>query len=410
MKFLKNILILFLFFLVSSSAIGAKELNSLYLIKDKTVKEVKDCVEFYTRQSNFSLFSNEKYLLMTISNKKDDYCFASFDKTSDGTIFYFKNPTDEKKYLKDTLYRFKLRGFKYKKVHSDKILTLKKQEAEVVLKNGFQTPMTEDAPMSNENVSCLNTSTTYDFSDEAQAEYDKNRYVPMVINSYNNQKSQITPDDTNLIPQMTDIFQNNNDFQEYEFAQNQNSKNNQNLQNAQISMSSSILPAGLEIEAAIQSSITTSSLESQDMISCVISQDVYSANKILVKKGSIIYGTVTSSKRAGGAYANGTVTIVFNKILTTDGDEIALKSEPLVYQNKDSKRGQKIAGTVLGGVLVGVASAALGGVFYDNVDWVKTLSIGAGLGAVGGGFSLLNARGQEVDLREGTLLKIRTVN
>ena len=232
----------------------------------------------------------------------------------------------------------------------------------------------------------------------------------MVINSYNNQKSQITPDDTNLIPQMTDIFQNNNDFQEYEFAQNQNSKNNQNLQNAQISMSSSILPAGLEIEAAIQSSITTSSLESQDMISCVISQDVYSANKILVKKGSIIYGTVTSSKRAGGAYANGTVTIVFNKILTTDGDEIALKSEPLVYQNKDSKRGQKIAGTVLGGVLVGVASAALGGVFYDNVDWVKTLSIGAGLGAVGGGFSLLNARGQEVDLREGTLLKIRTVN
>lgn len=405
MKILKNILILLIFFLVSSSSIQAKELNSLYLIKDKSVQEVKECVEFYTRQSNYSLFSKDNYLLMTISNNKDDYCFVSFENTADGTFFYFKNPADEKKYLKDILYRFKLRGFKYKKIHSDKILTSKNCEADIVLKNGLELPEINDVPATSANAPFSQTSEiVYDFSDAAQAEYDKNRYLPNVINSYNNQKSQIKPDDTNLAPKVNDIFQNNNDYQKYEFTQNQN------FPNAQISLTSGMLPAGMEIEATIQSSINTSSLESQDMISCVIAKDVYSADKILVKQGSIIYGTVTSSKKAGSAYSNGTVTIVFNKILTTDGDEIALKSEPLVYQNKDSKRGQKITGTVLGGVLVGVASAALGGVFNNNVDWAKTLSIGAGLGAVGGAFSLLNARGQEVDLREGTLLKIKTVN
>ena len=402
MKFLKNILISFILFFVSSMAIDAKELNSLYFVSDKTVQEVKNCVEFYTRQSNFTLYSTQKYLLMTISNKENDYCFASFEEINGGVYFYFKNSKNEQKYLKDILYRFKLNGFRYKKVRKDEIVQQKNIEAEKFLQEEKMTNFSESEPILSDN-SEKNKDFFYDFSDEAQAEYDKNKYFPSVINSFNNQKEQYFIDNNVKDAKNTDIFQNNfNDSVSIDKNQNQYEKNSQ--------VTNLVLPSGLEIDAIIQSSINTSSLESQDMISCVIDKDVLVANKFLIKKGSIIYGTVTSSKKAGGAYSNGTVTIVFNKILTTDGDELALKSEPIVYQNVDSKRGQKIAGTVLGGILVGVASAALGGVFYSDVDWGKTLAIGAGLGALGGGFSLINAKGQEVDLKEGTLLKIKTIN
>lgn len=400
MNLFKNLLFILLFFFVNASSVVAEELNSLFLIKDKNVQQVKDCVEFYIRQNNYSIVSNEKYLLMIVSDYNNDYCFISFENFEQGTFFYFKNLSNETKYLKEILLRFKLRGFKYKKINSNKMITQKNKEAACFLKNGAPFPDIETKKIHSfqKDTSNLLTDIVYDFSDEAQAEYDKKNFSQTIINSQNNQKEKFSA--KNYIPQ-----------QNYEFKNTDSRKvfSAPNTQKAQINLMS-VLPAGLEIEAAIQSSINTSSLESQDMISCTITKDIISSDKILIKKGSIIYGTVTSSEKAGAAYSNGNVTIRFDKILTTDGDEIALKSEPIVYQNTEINRGQKIAGTVFGGILIGVASSALGSVFCNNVDWAKTLSLGAGLGAVGGGFALLNAHGKEVELKEGTLLKIITID
>lgn len=175
------------------------------------------------------------------------------------------------------------------------------------------------------------------------------------------------------------------------------------------SVSNSPLPAGLSFSIIMQSDISTSSLEQNDRISALLQNDLYVNNRVVAKQGSIVYGTAAKSARAGRAYGDASAALVFDKILTTDGEEITFRSESFEYRNEKSHRGAKIAGTMFAAVMSGVAAAALSGAIRDTDDWGRTLGVGAAVGAVGGTVTVLMATGEEVELKQGTVLTIKTI-
>ncbi|MBQ2644861.1 hypothetical protein IJG14_04725, partial [bacterium] len=141
--------------------------------------------------------------------------------------------------------------------------------------------------------------------------------------------------------------------------------------------------------------------------SATLQNDLYVNNKLVANTGSIVYGTATQAEKASGGYKNASLTIVFDKIITTEGEELNIKSEPIIFQKTDSDRGVKIAKTLAGSIVASVAVTALSNlVFHNTNNWNVTLPIGAAIGAVGGGFVLLNSRGEEIELKEGLVLDV----
>ncbi|MGN0014492.1 MAG: hypothetical protein ACI37T_03640, partial [Candidatus Gastranaerophilaceae bacterium] len=163
----------------------------------------------------------------------------------------------------------------------------------------------------------------------------------------------------------------------------------------------------INFSVVLQSTINTASLEENDRISALLNDDLCLDNKLVAKQGSIVYGTVVKTEKAGRAYTNGSIQLSFDKILTTDGEELTIQSEPIVYSNQQSHRSAKIAGNIAGAVALGTALSAVVGSIGGTDNWGRTLAIGAGLGAVTGGFSVLSATGEEFELKEGTVLNIK---
>ena len=93
--------------------------------------------------------------------------------------------------------------------------------------------------------------------------------------------------------------------------------------------------------------------------------------------------------------------------MTSEGTELVIDTEPLVFENKVANRGAKIAGSITGGALIGVAGAALLSVFAQDPSWIAAIAVGAATGAITGGIRVLNVNGQEIELTEGQVFQLK---
>lgn len=455
----------------------AKEVECLYAVKNAKSSQVKGIADFYSRQNNMPIVNSKSdYSFVRISSLENDCYYYSVEQVNEDTYFYYYSCADNEKIKPDILKRFKINGLKYSKISSKPAFAPKRQAAEKVIAENFETPNTPTLNASNQNAQkqdLQKQNTTYDFSDAAQERYNAVRSTasktaihqtpqvqradkktmansirttqPVQVvqpNKYNNQ--MYYANQTVRQAQPVQVIQPNN-YNNQAYYANQgvrqsqpvqvvhpNGYNNQvyraiptvcqNQQNADVwgqsansatakyaSVSNSPLPAGLSFSIIMQSDISTSSLEQNDRISALLQNDLYVNNSVVAKQGSIVYGTAAKSARAGRAYGDASAVLVFDKILTTDGEEITFRSESFEYRNEKSHRGAKIAGTMFAAVMSGVAAAALSGAIRDTDDWGRTLGVGAAVGAVGGTVTVLMATGEEVELKQGTVLTIKTI-
>lgn len=228
--------------------------------------------------------------------------------------------------------------------------------------------------------SCLAAENFYDFSDEAQAQFDM-QYNP------EGQINNIT--EPNYQPE----FFEQNTMQNFPVPP-QNPPQNILLKGTAV-----YVPVGSSFQAVLQSSISSESLMQHDTIAAIVDNDWYQNNILIAPKGSIVYGTAVGTKRAGRAYTNGSLSITFNEILTPKGDSINLVSNTVSISVDEKNRPLKITADVAKGTLFGLTSGTSS----------QGLAVNVALGAIDGLLTALTRRGEEIEIPAGTGITVRLI-
>lgn len=243
------------------------------------------------------------------------------------------------------------------------------------------------------SILCTPVFAEYDFSDEAQAEFDRQKELQLKPSDFSKKKNQkyntnITPDSdrTNYTPELL--------YQEPV------------IQQPPLYGSVVKIPAGTSFYVTFDSGISSGSLEKNDRLTVRLINDLTFNGQTIAPAGSLVYGNATDAQNAGYAYGSGEIELSFNEILTPNGTLIPISTEK-VYLRAKSERAQKMTRDIvlgaLGSMLVGAAFTALGG----GDDWGRNMAIYGGLGAIGGGLRGASQRGQEVDIPDGTTIQIK---
>lgn len=245
----------------------------------------------------------------------------------------------------------------------------------------------------------------YDFSDEAQAEFDKNKGVQVnkestpIKNNFSRSKQKRE--------QLQDVNSNDdNDRRHYEpspllYEQPQQTQQNRTLYGSVVT-----IPAGTSFSVTFDSGINSGSLEQNDRLATRLTNDLIYNGKLIATAGSLVYGSARYAKNAGYAYGGAEIEINFDEIMLSDGTLLKISTEN-IYMKTDSERAKKMTRDIvvgaLGSMLIGAMFTALGG--GDN--WGKNMLVYGGIGAVGGGVRGAFQRGKEVDIPNGTTIQIR---
>ena len=237
----------------------------------------------------------------------------------------------------------------------------------------------------------------YDFSDEAQAEFDRKQsqmFQPVDftkkknsadINNEINERTNYTP--VNLIEE---------EVRTNTFEPQQRPLFGQIVK----------VPQGTTFPITFDSGISSGSLEKNDRLTAKLTRDFVYNGVLIAPAGSLIYGTAADTKNAGYAYGSGSLEINFNEILTPDGNMLKVSTEN-IYMEAKSERAKKMTRDVvigaLGSMLIGAAFTALGG----GDDWGRNMAIYGGIGALGGGLRGAMQRGEDIQIPDGTTIELK---
>ena len=228
----------------------------------------------------------------------------------------------------------------------------------------------------------------YDFSDEAQAEFDRKKFQPIQAAPIENKfyTTREHKDRTDYTPQTI----------QGEIIQNTYEPTPQPLFGDVIQV-----PAG-----TFDSGINSGSLEKNDRLTATLTENFIYNGSLIAPAGSLVYGSTTDAQNAGYAYGSGAVEFNFNQILTPDGNLINISTDN-IYMEEKSERAKKMTRDVvigaLGTMLIGAAFTALGG----SDEWGRNMLIYGGVGALGGGLRGAMQRGKDVNIPDGTTFEIK---
>ena len=236
----------------------------------------------------------------------------------------------------------------------------------------------------------------YDFSDEAQAEFERQEML---------EKSRLQKQDAKEIKQSPKL----------EKSKNKATKNTPQTVEQEITIPEQptykgtliAIPKGTELEAVLQSSISSASLANNDVIAATLSKDWYYKGTLIAPQGSVLYGKATDIKKAGYAYSNGRLSISFDELLTPNGDRIRLTSNK-VFVEVEGNRAIKIASHAAIGAVGGVVTGALW-TLLSRGDIARGIAVGSAVGAAGGLISAGMQKGENAEIPAGTAITVRLI-
>lgn len=154
------------------------------------------------------------------------------------------------------------------------------------------------------------------------------------------------------------------------------------------------VPVGTEIDVRLQNSLNSGTAQVEDRFEGTTLNDVVINGRVLVPAGSVMRGVVTGVEPAGRVNRTARLTVSFDQV-TIDGRAYPLRGTVTEAIEGEGIRGEvgragagAGVGAIIGGILGGVKGAVLGAV-------------------IGGGGTIAATEGKEVDLPQGTLLKVR---
>ena len=238
----------------------------------------------------------------------------------------------------------------------------------------------------------------YDFSDEAQAEFDR-KY----------KQFNTTNTDFSKTRNKTEIKNNNLERTNYtpKELKQETQINLEAKTTSHKTLTGSIIeiPKGTTFSITFDSGINSGSLEKNDKLIASLTKDFVYNGSLIAPAGSLVYGNATYAKNAGYAYGSGALEINFNQIMTPDGNVIEISTEKIYIEEK-SERAKNMTKNILigalGTIVIGTIFTAIGG--SDN--WGRNILISGGLGAAGGGIRGAMQRGKDVDIPDGTTIEL----
>ena len=155
-----------------------------------------------------------------------------------------------------------------------------------------------------------------------------------------------------------------------------------------------VLPSGTELDVRLMSRLTSDTARVEDRFEATTLVDVRENGRVLVPAGSVVRGVVTDVKKAGRIERKGSLSLSFDQIRINGRNypirgSVTQALEAGGYKEDAEKIGAGAAvGAIIGGILGGVKGAITGIL-------------------IGGGGVVAATEGEDVNLPEGTVLRMR---
>jgi len=417
---MKKFLILFITLLIASAQTLAADVSRLYRVKNSTPAQVEKIIQPYIKKKFPDAIKTENSYIIENKNKGIYFVVILANKEDDSYFYYMSNSEDESlgKSLISTL---KNNDFKTKKVRDASLKSFFYGEAYTNLAHSNVNTYlrTGNSKQEKQDIGIRAESIEYDFSDEAQARFSGQQYTTpenfVKIKTEQppySQESPITLPPQNIsqnqngirlpkIESSNSIYQDNyNDFGSYK---NQNQPPSYYPQNNTLTGSVIHISEGTTFTAALLSDISSDSLANNDSITAELDSDWVFNGQLIAPEGSVIVGRAIDTEAASFAMKNGQIGLLFDEIMTPDGNVIPLKTNK-VYIVGNSSRALNVAKRVAGGAATGLLLSAV--YLLMGGDPTRAIVTGVSIGAGAGAISAISSKGEEIRVIEGSQVEI----
>jgi len=156
----------------------------------------------------------------------------------------------------------------------------------------------------------------------------------------------------------------------------------------------SAIPSGQEIDARLESELSSATAEPEQRFQATTAADLYRGNEVLIPAGSTLRGVVSSVTKATRTERKGSMTVAFDQI-TIRGRSYPMRGTVTQALESEGIKGEvgKIGagagiGAIIGGIIGGAKGALLGVL-------------------IGGGGTIAATEGKDAVVPAGTILRVR---
>lgn len=397
-------------FILTGTSGFAADVSRLYTVKNAKAAEVEKVLTPYLKRNFPSALKGQNSYILEDKNKKYYYVIILADKNENCYFYYMSNNEDEslRKELIETL---KNNDFKSKKVRNSSLKSYFYGEAytnlahsNVNIKMRTTAENSQMLPPQNEIINA--SAIEYDFSDEAQTRFNGSNSAQNIVVEPKTEPPIELQTQENAIVKLPKI---ESSWQGEAFNPNsgtvQSSYNSQGYQSQGSVLTGSVIyiQDGATFTAALLSDISSDSIVNNDRVSAELDADWIYNGQLIAPAGSILNGRAVDTKAASYAMANGQIGLLFNEIMTPDGNIIPLKTNK-VYIVGNSSRALNVTKRIAGGAATGLLLSAISMLF--GADPTSAIIYGTSIGAGAGAISTISSKGEEIRVIEGSQLQI----
>lgn len=397
-------------FILTGTSGFAADVSRLYTVKNAKAAEVEKVLTPYLKRNFPSALKGQNSYILEDKNKKYYYVVILADKNENCYFYYMSNNEDEslRKELIETL---KNNDFKSKKVRNSSLKSYFYGEAytnlahsNVNIKMRTTAENSQMLPPQNEIINA--SAIEYDFSDEAQTRFNGSNSAQNIVVEPKTEPPIELQTQEKAIVKLPKI---ESSWQGEAFKPNsgtvQSSYNSQNYQGQGSVLTGSVIyiQDGATFTAALLSDISSDSIVNNDRVSAELDADWIYNGQLIAPAGSILNGRAVDTKAASYAMANGQIGLLFNEIMTPDGNIIPLKTNK-VYIVGNSSRALNVTKRIAGGAATGLLLSAISMLF--GADPTSAIIYGTSIGAGAGAISTISSKGEEIRVIEGSQLQI----
>jgi hypothetical protein len=156
-----------------------------------------------------------------------------------------------------------------------------------------------------------------------------------------------------------------------------------------------VVPVGTELDVRLQTPLNSGTAQVEDRFEATTLVDLKSKDgRVLIPAGSLARGVVTAVKPAGRTDRKGSLSLGFERI-TVNGTTYQIRgtlTQAAESEGVEGEVGKIGAGAAVGGIIGGIIGGVKGTI--------------AGI-LIGGGGTMVATEGEQVDLKAGTVLRMR---
>ena len=397
-------------FILTGTSGFAADVSRLYTVKNAKAAEVEKVLTPYLKRNFPSALKGQNSYILEDKNKKYYYVVILADKNENCYFYYMSNNEDEslRKELIETL---KNNDFKSKKVRDSSLKSYFYGEAytnlahsNVNIKMRTTAENSQMLPPQNEIINA--SAIEYDFSDEAQTRFNGSNSAQNIVVEPKTEPPIELQTQEKAIVKLPKI---ESSWQGEAFNPNsgtvQSSYNSQGYQSQGSVLTGSVIyiQDGATFTAALLSDISSDSIVNNDRVSAELDADWIYNGQLIAPAGSILNGRAVDTKAASYAMANGQIGLLFNEIMTPDGNIIPLKTNK-VYIVGNSSRALNVTKRIAGGAATGLLLSAISMLF--GADPTSAIIYGTSIGVGAGAISTISSKGEEIRVIEGSQLQI----